>query len=40
MLAAGISFSSGLILDTVTHGRREFKRLVYLSASNSLSDRT
>jgi hypothetical protein len=40
MLAAGISFSSGLILDTVTHGRREFKRLVYLSASNSMSDRT
>ncbi len=31
MVAAVISFFSGLILDTVTHSRREIKRLVYLS---------
>jgi hypothetical protein len=30
MLAAILSFFSGLILDSVTHGRREMKRLAYL----------
>jgi glycosyltransferase involved in cell wall biosynthesis len=30
MLLAFLSFSAGLILDTVTHGRRELKRLQYL----------
>jgi glycosyltransferase involved in cell wall biosynthesis len=39
MLSAGLAITSGLILDTVTHGRREFKRLVYLSV-NSLSNHT
>jgi glycosyltransferase involved in cell wall biosynthesis len=33
MLCAGGSFGSGLILDTVTHGRREMKRLIYLANS-------
>jgi glycosyltransferase involved in cell wall biosynthesis len=37
MLSAGLSMTCGLILDTVTHGRREIKRLIYLSAgSNTL----
>jgi hypothetical protein len=31
MLLASLSFVSGLILDTVTRGRREMKRLAYLS---------
>jgi glycosyltransferase involved in cell wall biosynthesis len=31
MLSAALSFMSGLILDTVTRGRRELKRLAYLS---------
>ncbi len=31
MLAAALSFTSGLILDTVTRGRRELKLLAYLS---------
>jgi len=31
MVLAFLSFASGLILDTVTHGRRELKRLAYLS---------
>ncbi len=30
MLLAFLSFSAGLILDTVTHGRKELKRLQYL----------
>jgi hypothetical protein len=30
-LLAAVSFVAGLILDTVTHGRREMKRLHYLS---------
>jgi len=34
MLCAGGSFACGLILDTVTHGRRELKRLMYLAGSN------
>lgn len=33
MLSAIISFFSGLILDTVTRGRREIKRLVFLALS-------
>jgi uncharacterized membrane protein len=31
MLLAFMSFVAGLILDTVTHGRREIKRLHYLA---------
>jgi hypothetical protein len=31
MILAFMSFVAGLVLDTVTHGRREFKRLHYLS---------
>ena len=30
MLVAFLCFSSGLVLDTVTRGRREMKRLAYL----------
>jgi hypothetical protein len=30
MLAAFLSFASGLVLDTVTRGRREIKLLAYL----------
>jgi hypothetical protein len=30
MIAAILSFFAGLILDSVTHGRREMKRLAYL----------
>lgn len=33
MLCAGGLFGSGLILDTVTHGRREIKRLMYLASA-------
>lgn len=33
MLLAFLSLSSGLILDSVSHGRRELKRLYYLSIS-------
>jgi len=33
MLLAFLSLTCGLILDTVTHGRKEVKRLVYLSAA-------
>ena len=32
MLLAFMSLMCGLILDTVTRGRRELKRLLYLSA--------
>jgi glycosyltransferase involved in cell wall biosynthesis len=31
VLLSGLSFAAGLILDTVTRGRREMKRLAYLS---------
>jgi hypothetical protein len=31
MLAAVLSVACGLILDTVTRGRRELKRLAYLA---------
>jgi hypothetical protein len=31
MVLAFMSFVTGLILDTVTHGRRELKRLHYLA---------
>jgi hypothetical protein len=31
MLGAALAFMSGLILDTVTRGRRELKRIAYLS---------
>ena len=31
MLAAFLSLTAGLVLDTVTHGRREVKRLAYLA---------
>ena len=33
MIVAMLSVSSGLVLDTVTRGRREMKLLAYLSAS-------
>ena len=39
MLAAALSFTSGLILDTVTRGRRELKLLVYLSQRGPGGDR-
>lgn len=35
MILACMSVVAGLVLDTVTHGRRELKRLHYLSLSNS-----
>ena len=35
MLLAFLSLASGFILDTVTHGRRELKRLFYLAADAS-----
>ena len=35
MLLAFLSLSCGLILDTVTRGRKEMKRLAYLAASPS-----
>ncbi len=35
VLAALLSFCCGLILDTVTRGRQEFKRLTYLSMPES-----
>jgi hypothetical protein len=31
MLAAFLALASGLVLDTVTRGRREMKRLAYLA---------
>ena len=31
MIVAALSISSGLVLDTVTRGRREMKLLAYLS---------
>jgi hypothetical protein len=33
MIVAALSVTSGLVLDTVTRGRREMKLLVYLSQS-------
>ncbi|MEM7407469.1 MAG: glycosyltransferase family 2 protein [Pseudomonadota bacterium] len=36
MLSALLSFFTGLVLDTVTHGRVEQKRLRYLAVSNSV----
>ena len=38
MLCAGGLVGSGLILDTVTHGRREMKRLMYLVSAHSGSN--
>jgi hypothetical protein len=35
MLLAFLSLTCGLILDTVTHGRREIKRLAYLAVSST-----
>jgi hypothetical protein len=37
MLSAGLALTCGLILDTVTHGRREIKRLIYLSLSTPVA---
>ena len=37
MIVAMLSFSSGLILDTVTRGRREMKMLTYLSHKDEKS---
>ncbi len=34
MLCAGGAWSCGLVLDTVTHGRRELKRLMYLAGNH------
>jgi hypothetical protein len=31
MILATLSLTCGFVLDTVTHGRREMKRLAYLS---------
>lgn len=39
MLTAGLSLACGLILDTVTHGRRELKRLVYLALGSAPQSR-
>ena len=39
MILAFMSFVSGLILDTVTHGRRELKRLHYLSLRGPSGER-
>jgi hypothetical protein len=38
MITAVIALFSGLILDTVTRGRREMKRLAYLSVPNRIVD--
>jgi len=38
MLLAFLSLVSGLILDTVSHGRRELKRLHYLAIAPLPSD--
>ena len=35
MLIGFLSLTCGLILDTVTHGRREIKRLAYLTISST-----
>lgn len=40
MILACISVVAGLVLDTVTHGRREFKRLHYLALGNHLRSST
>jgi hypothetical protein len=37
MISALLSVSSGLVLDTVTRGRRELKMLMYLSQSTHWS---
>ncbi len=37
LIFSAISFITGLILESVTTGRREFKRLFYLSIANSIS---
>jgi hypothetical protein len=38
MLAGFLSIASGLILDTVTRGRREMKLLAYLAQSRAGDD--
>ena len=38
MIVAGLSVSSGLVLDTVTRGRREMKLLAYLSQAPAMKD--
>ena len=38
MLIGGLSFTAGLILDTVTRGRREAKRMRYLSIQPFVAD--
>ncbi len=38
MITAVMALFSGLILDTVTRGRREMKRLAYLSVPNRIVD--
>jgi hypothetical protein len=39
MLAAFLCIASGLVLDTVTRGRREMKLLAYLQQKAGLEDR-
>jgi len=39
MILAFLSLMSGLILDTVTRGRRELKRLLYLAAGREEKSR-
>lgn len=39
MILSFLSFASGLVLDTVTRGRREIKRLAYLAQSGRRQDR-
>jgi hypothetical protein len=40
MLAGLLSFAAGLILDTVSRGRREMKLLAYLQQSTERNERT
>jgi glycosyltransferase involved in cell wall biosynthesis len=40
MLSAGGLFCCGLVLDTVTHGRREIKRLIYLVTAPPSTERS
>jgi hypothetical protein len=37
MLLGFLSMTCGLILDTVTHGRRELKRLAYLTVASTIA---
>lgn len=39
MVISALSFTIGLVLDTVTRGRREMKRLLYLSVPATVGTR-